>query len=159
MLSLLVVTTFLSACKKEKVVGPAGPAGSAGNANVKSMTFTTVTADWIGDGAAGYEISLNVPIITADIYSTGAVMCYLEVSGTTFALPYSYLNSGYTRHMLFTYNEGTILVKRRDDDGATSNPGVSNAKIRVVAISSTGMIQNPNLDLTDYEAVKEAFDL
>ncbi len=51
MLGLLVATTFLSACKKEK--GPAGPAGAAGNANVTSLTFQTLEADWSGSGAAG----------------------------------------------------------------------------------------------------------
>lgn len=160
MLGLLVVTTFLSACKKEKVVGPTGPAGTAGNANVKSFTTATVAADWTGDQVAGYSITLNAPIITADIVATGAVLCYLEYSGTTYALPYSYLyGGGYTRHMLFNYALGTITVDRVDDDGLTVNPGAVSAKIKVVAISSSGLIQNPNLDLTNYEDVKKAFDL
>lgn len=159
MLGLLVVTTFLGACKKKEVEGPAGPAGADGNANVKSLTVSTVAADWTGDGVAGYSITLSAPIITADIVATGAVLCYMEISGTTYALPYSYLYNGFTRHMLFQYAEGTVTVERRDDDGVTSNPGVSNAKIKVVAISSTGLIQHPNLDLSNYEEVKEAFDL
>jgi hypothetical protein len=159
MLGLLVVTTLLGACKKKEVEGPAGPAGADGNANVKSATFSTVAADWTGDGVEGYSITLSTPIITADIVATGAVMCYMDISGTTYALPYSYLYNGFSRHMLYTYETGAITVSRRDDDGATTNPGTSGATIKVVAISSTGLIQNPNLDLSNYEEVKEAFDL
>jgi hypothetical protein len=159
MLGLLVVTTFLGACKKKEVEGPAGPAGADGNANVKSVTVSTVAADWTGDGAAGYSITINTSIITADIAATGAVMCYMDISGTTYALPYSYLYNGYSRHMLYTYETGSVTVDRRDDDGATTNPGSSLAKIKIVAISSTGLMQNPNLDLSNYEEVKKAFDL
>lgn len=159
MIGLLVVTTFLSACKKEEVVGPTGPAGADGNANVKSVTFSSVAADWTGDGAAGYSITINSSIITADIVASGAVLCYMDISGTTYALPYSYLYNGYTRHMLYTYETGSVTVNRRDDDGATTNPGSSMAKIKVVAISSSGLIQNPNVDLSNYEEVKKAFDL
>ena len=157
MLGLLVVTSFLGACKKKE--GPAGPAGADGNANVKSVTVSTVAADWTGDGVAGYSITINAPIITADIVATGAVMCYMDISGTTYALPYSYLYNGFTRHMLFDYAAGTLTVDRRDDDGATTNPGSSNAKIKIVAISSSGLIQHPNVDFSNYEEVKEAFDL
>jgi hypothetical protein len=159
MLGLLVVTMSMSACKKKEVVGPTGPAGAAGNANVKSLTLETVAADWTGDPAEGYSITLNAPIITADIVATGAVLCYVEYSGTTYALPYSYLYSTYTRHMLFNYEAGSITVDIRDDDAATINPGTFSAKIKVVAISSTGLIQNPNVDLTNYEEVKQAFNL
>ena len=157
MLGLLVATTFLGACKKKE--GPAGPAGADGNANVKSVTVSTVAADWSGDGVVGYSITLSTPIITADIVATGAVLCYLEEYGTTYALPYSYLYNGYTRHMLFEYETGSVTVLRRDDDGATTNPGVSDAKIKVVAISSSGLIQHPNVDYSNYEEVKEAFEL
>ena len=159
MLGLLVVTTFLGACKKKEVVGPTGPAGADGNANVKSASVSTVASDWTGDGVSGYAITLSTPIITADIVATGAVLCYLEEFGATYALPYSYLYNGYTRHMLFEYETGSITVVRRDDDGATTNPGSSSAKIKVVAISSSGMIQHPNVDYSNYEEVKEAFDL
>jgi hypothetical protein len=156
MLGLLVVTMFLSACKKKEVVGPAGPAG---NANVKSLTVSTVAADWTGNGVDGYSITISAPLITADIVATGAVLCYLEYGGTTYALPYSYMYGSYTRHMLFQYIAGSVTVTRIDDDGVTSNPGSSLAKIKIVAISSTGLIQNPNVDLSNYEEVKEAFAL
>lgn len=159
MLGLLVVTSMLGACKKKEVVGPTGPAGPAGNANVNSLSFQTTAADWTGDGVAGFSINLTTPIVTSGIVSTGAVLCYMEVGGSTYALPYSYLYSGYTRHMLFTYSEGSVTVDRRDDDGLTTNPGSSNAIIKVVAISSSGLIQHPDVDLEDYEAVKKAFDL
>lgn len=159
MLGLLVVTTFLGACKKKEVEGPTGPAGADGNANVKSLTVATVAGDWTGDGTAGYSITLSAPLITADIVATGAVMCYLEFGGSTYALPYSYFYQGYSRHMLFTYGEGTVTVRRIDDDGLTTNPGSASSKIKIVAISSTGLMQNPNLDLSNYEEVKTAFDL
>ena len=157
MLGLLVATSMLGACKKKEVVGPTGPAGPAGNANVKSLTFQTEVADWIGNGVDGYTATFNAPIITTSIASTGAVMCYMESSGVTYALPFSYLYGGFTRHMSFEFEPSVLRVNIRDDDGATSNLGGVN--IKVVAISSSGLIQHPNLDLEDYEAVKKAFDL
>lgn len=156
MLGLMMMTMLFSACKKEEVVGPVGPAG---NANVKSMTVETVSTDWTGNGAAGFSITLDAPIITADIVATGAVLCYLELAGTTYALPYSYLYGSFTRHMLFEYSLGSITIDRIDDDGFTSNPGSSLAKIKVVTIASSELIQHPNVDLTNYEEVKEAFNL
>lgn len=153
-LGLAIATLGMSSCKKKEVVGPAGPAG---NANVKSSTFVTTNTDWVGDQVSGYTATFNAPIITSAIASTGAVMCYLVDGSTSYALPYSYLNGSYTRHMSFEYETSVLRVKVIDDDGLTSNLG--GYSIKVVAISSTGLIANPGLDLTDYEAVKEAFDL
>jgi len=156
-LGLAVTGMGLSSCKKE--AGPAGPAGAAGNANVKSVSFNTQASDWDGDIVNGYTANFNAPIITSGIVSTGVVLCYISWFGENYALPYSYLYNGYTRHMLFNYELNNLSVSVRDDDGLTSNPGDFSAVVKIVAISSTGLIANPNLDLTDYNAVADAFDL
>jgi len=160
MLGLLIATSMLSACKKKEVVGPTGPAGPTGNANVKSFIIETTAADWAGDQVTGYQAGFEVPIITDAIADNGAVMCYVVWGNSGYlALPYSYNYGTYTRYWSFEYLTEYIYLKVKDDDGYTPNPGDGLAMIKVVAISSTGLMQNPNLDLTDYEAVKEAFDL
>lgn len=156
-LGLAIATLGMSSCKKKEVVGPAGPAGPVGNANVKSAKFVTTTADWVGDQVSGYTATFNTSIITPAIVSTGAVMCYMEDSGTTYALPFSYLIGSFTRHMAFEYEANVLRVHIIDDDGLTSNLG--GVTIKIVAISSSGLAANPDLDFTDYQIVKEAFEL
>lgn len=156
--ALAFASLGMSSCKKEEVVGSTGPAGPAGNANVKSVSFVTTIADWSGSEWAGWTATFSVPIITSDIVSTGAVMCYMTIGADTYALPYSWFySSGQTRHVLFTYSTGNVTVKRIDDDFLTNNP--EGTTIKVVAITANGLIANPGLDLNDYAAVAEAFDL
>jgi hypothetical protein len=123
--------------------------------DAKSQVITI--SDWTG-GGAGYTGSATVPIITQSILNSGAVLCYIETTpGVYWAVPYSEVQSGWTRHWAFAYDNDEILIQTQDDDDATPNPGSRNFKI--VVIESSGLILNPNVDLTNYKEVEKAFNL
>jgi hypothetical protein len=116
---------------------------------------TIEISDWAGDGD-GYIGSAVVPIISSS--NSEAVLCYIETSTDVWwAVPYSEVYGGWTRHWSFAHDSDEILLKTQDDDAATPNPGTR--RFKIVVISTTGIKANPNVDLTDYKEVKEAFNL
>jgi hypothetical protein len=153
---ILVIAATLSipSCKKEE--GPQGPAGPAGNANVKSQIITLSSSDWIG-GGYGYEAAMPCSIITQDIAEKGAVLCYLRVGDNYFPIPYSIDYGNWTTHFLFGYNVGNALFMVQDTDGETPNPGTK--EFKVVTIASASMSIPAELDVNDYNAVKEYYQL
>ena len=137
--------------------------GTCVYSDAKSQVITI--SNWTGSGT-GYFATATVPIITSSISSTGAVLCYIEdasTAGVYWALPYSevFFDASslpmWTRHWGFAYDSDEILIQTQDDDGATVNPGTRNFKI--VVIESSGLQTHPDVDLTNYKEVKEAFNL
>jgi hypothetical protein len=131
--------------------------GTCVYSDAKSQLITI--SDWTGDGN-GYFGTAVVPIITESISTNGAVFCYIEdatTQGIYWAMPYSEVQGGWTRHWAFANDSDEILIQTQDDDGATPNPGARNFKI--VVIESSGLILNPNVDFTNYKEVEKAFDL
>ncbi len=144
---------IFNACKVE---GPPGPDGKDGNANVKTMNITIESSKWSG-GYSGYDALVDCPIITQSVIDSGAVMCYLKVDDMSLALPVSVWNESYTTHWFFASQLKQILFLTQDDDNYTLRP--DKVTIKVVAIESSDLVQKANIDLKDYEAVKEAFHL
>jgi hypothetical protein len=131
--------------------------------DAKSQIITI--SNWTGSGT-GYYASATVPIITSSISSTGAVLCFIEdatTSGAYWAMPYSEVffdASGvemWTRHWGFANDSDEILIQTQDSDGFTVNPGTR--KFKIVVIESSGLQTHPDVDLTNYKEVKEAFNL
>ncbi len=126
------------------------------HSNVKSMEVSVAQSEWSG-GTGGYEATKTLSILSADIASNGAVMCYWKTNGEYVAMPLTYSTGTWVSHMLFSHTSSAVTFISYDDDNLSPNPGFQTFK--VVTISHTGLIQNPNLDLTDYKAVKDAFNL
>ncbi len=123
----------------------------------KTNILTVFSSEWSGNGVDGYIVTKPCSIITQSIYDKGAVMVYLKTDDTYVALPYSMYYGSWTTHLVFEYRVGQIIIFTRDSDEATINPGTVDFKI--VAIESSAIEQNPNVDLNDYESVVEAFNL
>lgn len=133
--------------------GQDGQNGQDGNANVKSQTISILYTDWIYFNIDISYIDFNVPIITADIAATGMVMAYLKLSsGETVALPLSSGNQQYN----FWFIPGKLRLHTVNIVGV---PEKFEGDIRIVAVSSSGLVRNPNLDWTNYNAVKAALNL
>jgi hypothetical protein len=153
----------LAACEGDKGdVGPAGPAGptgatgATGNANAKVQTFTGVT--WT-ISAPGYYCSMTDADITQDMVDNGTIMVYLSNgSGGWIALPYTIpINSTYSS--TFTpvhYLNGVTVWKYDTDYTQAVDPGPKTFKVVVIAGHSPLPI---GLNLTNYDAVKAAFNL
>ena len=151
------VTTF-SSCKKEIEKQISEHETNQPHSSVNSSEITVYQNEWYGDGD-GYEATKSAPIITSEIASKGAVLCYLKEGNEYLPMPIT-MSAGqgmWIFHLLFSYQTGSITFVSYDDDGLSNNPGTLTFK--VVTIEHTGMILNPDVDWTDYETVKETFNL
>lgn len=124
------------------------------HSQVNSTTITV--SNWTGDGD-GYFASAQVDFITQDIHDNGAVMCYIKDGNSWLAMPITLSTGSWISHYLFSTQVGKVNFSCYDDDGFTPEPGMQEFKI--VAITSIGMIHNPDVNLNNYEEVKDAFNL
>lgn len=169
LLTLIASASLIFSCAKDGEdglpgpVGQTGQTGQTGNSNVKSETFTSNTSDWIhigtnGQAGDGFSFLQFSSIITSDIANSGAVFVYvLSTGGGWIALPASFTKSAWTENWRYAYSSLQLVISKEDSDFNTLNPGIQTFK--VVAISSTARIANPNVDYNDYEQVKAAFNL
>jgi len=152
---------LLIACKKEEgPVGPQGLQGETGNANVQSQIITVLPSDWDDEGT-WYSAIMPCDLITQEIQESGAVMAYqrgLDPSVYT-ALPVSavFIGDTVTTHVGFEHTVNEVYFFIQAAEGVTPQPGERTYK--VVAIESSGLIANPDVNLYDYEEVKKTFDL
>lgn len=140
-------------CTKE---GPIGPAGADGNANVVSSSFSS--SNWVF-GSPNWSLVLVYSAITQEIIDNGAVLVYLKNGQSYLQLPLTiYPTANYSTSLEVASFVGGVKIFWTDSDLVQpNNPG--NREFKVVAIAATGLAQNPDLDYTNYEAVKQAFNL
>lgn len=154
--SILAATMLVfSSCKKD-VAGPQGEPGKDGNANVIS-TQAAVTS-WTLSGTT-YYATVSVPSITQEIVDAGAVLCYMSDGSTGwYSMPYTYYMSGYQVMYYTNYGVGYINIYNKNSNLTTpAYPGTRVFKI--VTISSAARLAHPELDWSDYNKVKETFNL
>jgi hypothetical protein len=163
----LLVFSFLaltfSSCEKEGPVGPVGPTGATGatgengNANVVSTIF--VSTNWVYQTPYWVQTFTN-PAITRDIVDRGAVLAYLQLSNGGYSqLPVTfYPDPSYSTSIEVSYVVGKVSLILNDSDQTQPNqPGVWTFKI--VVISASGKMKNPNLDYSNYQEVVKAFEI
>ena len=152
----LCTLIFTTSCKKPEK-GATGPAGPTGNANVQSTTVTI--SNW-SYSAPSYYVNLSYSAITSNIINSGAVLVYAQTgTGTYSQLPLTvYPSSSYSSSLEVVSSLGSVQVIWTDSDlTQPANPGTWTFKI--VAIASSAIAENPNVDLNDYNQVKAAFNL
>ncbi|MBC7774987.1 MAG: hypothetical protein H7246_06060 [Phycisphaerae bacterium] len=80
-------------------------------------------------------------------------MAYLqETNGEWYALPFSRSTQNY----FFWAKTGAVRIHSQNDG---ASPIKFAGKVRVVAVTSEGMLHNLDLDWTDYEAVNNRLQL
>jgi hypothetical protein len=157
--------------------GATGATGAQGNANVAAYLWNTPPAPSGGaDGFGFYTTNFTLAQLDATVLSQGAYIAYMETtknSNTWFPLPASVLSI--TRNINFKVGGFTIFS---NSPGGTD---VSGSRIRLVIIGGSGsgvvnvnrmstsrknMTQlekaktlYPNVDFSDFNAVKKAFNL
>ncbi len=158
------MTTMISCKGEEGDPGPAGVAGrngtdgtdgTNGNANVQSVNLTITSQEWQWSGPETNFINLPVPILTSDICNKGSVMVYSSFNGTFFTA-WPWTDILYGQSFIFQFQPGALLLLCQSTN---NDPYGGNLFVRVVAASAEGLASNPNLDWTNYEAVKEALNL
>jgi hypothetical protein len=163
-LFLLSVCVF-QGCKKEGPMGPQGQAGTNGidgidgNANVKTYTVNTSSSNWTCSGFCYTDVTCSG--ITQDIVNTGSVHLFMESPtqvGAWLNMPWTDMNSGYISTYNFVYALGTLRISKVDSDLTTpTNPGTR--KFKIVVIASSGKLAHPEVDYTNFEEIREAFDI
>jgi len=178
-LSLICMTilaiSFMASCRGPQ--GPQGPAGHDGNANVASSTLTIDSMDWkwdrffvdsYGNDRGQYYVTIDYPAINNNVYNYGAVLAYMKVEGTWSQVPLTYYYSPdddasgnpnlYSASIeVATLNDGGVRLFWTQNDLWMVRPGTHDFKI--VAIEATVYKDRSDVDYSNYEAVKAAFQL
>ena len=144
--------------------GPTGPAGTNGtngtngNANVIGTNSVSVPpSNWFNSGDnTSWSTFLNVPAITQEIVDRGAVSVFFQLNTSWIALPYSNPQNHYFTN--YGFSLGAVEINISTEFGyILTSPGTN--IYRVVVISPSNKIANPNTDWNDYNQVKEALHL
>ncbi len=150
-----IATVMANGCKKE------GPAGPAGNANVTAYTYSV--SSWAYN-SPNYYTNLSVPELTSSNINSAAVMVYFKTTGNWFALPYTQYYSPYNYVMNFSTGVGEVQITWFYDTSlsAGNDPNAfygTAVQYKVVIIPPAARKANPNLDWSNYDAVKTQFNL
>lgn len=152
-----------------------GPKGDPGNANVASSTVTVHDYDWKwvplfvdadNNQRGQYTVTIDYPAINNNVYNHGAVLVYMDVEGTWSQVPLTYYyyetNEGETFFYeasieTATLNDGGVRLFWTESDYWNVRPETHDFKI--VAIEASVYKDRSDVDYSDYEAVKTAFQL
>ena len=142
-----------SSCKKAET----GPKGATGEAGPEAKSYNVYLTYNAGDIAKSFT-----GITDYDI--DDAVLCYLMVnsSSSKLTLPVTYDGVQY-KLVDYPYSEsiGAIQVLTYNPADGVSSPwnGTNTLHFKVVHIKSSGLITHPDVNLSNYEEVKAAYDL
>lgn len=162
-LAILTLSLSFSSCKKGDT-GPAGAQGANGkdgNANVKNLTVFVNANEWINKSGES-EVTKLVPEITADIVSKGAVMVYMEGSGSGSweALPTSSADaSGLVLTIGYAIEAGKLhLMVTFNDNITLPNGTLESSNFKIVLVAGSARSANPNMNLQNYNEVKTTYN-
>lgn len=160
---ILFVGLFLIGCTKEGKQGEPGTNGQNGNANVKSISLVASSWLWDSSSSTRYYVWSGIPELTYDIASYGAVHLYqLNSAGNGYLqLPITApISSGIVESDFYQYGTGTLSVYIQNSN--LSDPLLqipTPTKYKLVTISASAKVANPDLDYSNYDAVAKLFKL
>jgi hypothetical protein len=155
----VLLMLFITQC-----TGPEGPMGNDGLDGLDGINFTHSViydidpSEWVGD-LDGYDVILNIPEITEDIYYNGAVLVYrlIETEPKSFnMLPYTYVDNTLIVYMDFDAYVGSIdLIYKEVFDGVNDTPVPANImSFKVLIIEGIHLSTLKGLvDVSDFGAV------
>ena len=168
----ILAISFLASCTKVGPMGPQGPAGNDGNANVASSTVTVYSSNWQWVNNCQWKVEIDYPAINNNVYNYGAVLDYMDVDGAWSQVPLTYyyqdviiyddgtqetINCAASIEVATLNNGGVRLFWTESDFYDGARPGTHNFKI--VAIEASVYNSRSDVDYSNYEAVKTAFQL
>jgi hypothetical protein len=162
----LLAMVAMASCR-----GPQGPQGPAGNANVASSTLTIYPNDWNWDqfyvddegySRGQYWVTVDYQNITENVFNYGAVLVYMDVNGAWSQLPltYYYEDGDYLAEAsleVATLSDGGVTIYWTQSDFWKVQPDTHAFKI--VAIEANYYQSRSDVNYSDYESVKTAFQL
>lgn len=156
--AICVVALILTSCEKGDTgpQGAPGLQGQAGNANVHTANYTISS---LSTGSNYKYKNLYPSMITSDIINNGAVMAYLYTSSGWAAMPYTILvNSSVQQFYRGYVSTGKYYLKINNSDSSTPSVSVP-FSFKIVTIDGLARASHPDVNLNNYEEVKEAFNL
>ena len=168
----VICMTVLAVFTMASCVGPMGPQGPAGNANVASSTVTIRSSDWHWVNNCQWMVEVDYPAINNNVYNHGAVLVYMDVDGTWSQVPLTYYYQD-----VVTYDNGTqetVNCAASIEVATLSNGGVrlfwtesdfydgmrpETHDFKIVAIEASVFANRTDVDYSNYNAVKAAFQL
>ena len=150
----LVTVCLMASCHKP-----------AGNANVYSSTVSVNATDWYWDNTS-WRVDIDYDAIDFNVTNYGAVLVYMNYQNTWRQIPltlyYSVIENQQTIYCSYTfevsyYNGGLTIFQTDNDFYNQHEPG--DQIFKIVALSSVEYNSRPDVDYSNYEAVKTAFQL
>ena len=166
--SLLLLMAVLVQCTGHE--GPMGPQGFDGQDGLDGINYTHSViydvdpSEWVGD-IDGYNVSLNVPEITDDIYYTGAVLVYrlIEIDPKSFnLLPYTYVDNTLITYMDFDAYVGSInLIYKEVFEGFNDTPApIDLMSFKIVIIEGIPLATLKSMvNINDFDAVSKILNI
>ena len=141
----LLSLTLFSSCKKK----------TYGNTDTETNTYSV---SWTWEDPS-YTCTISDPAITQEVVDKGAVLVYISNgNGGWVALPCTIpIDGTYSSTYTPTHYVGGVKIWKTDTDLLTLDPGTSS--IKLVILSQHALLENPNVDWTDYKEVEEAVAL
>lgn len=161
-LAIFAALVLVTSCRgRDGVDGRDGRDGR--DANVASSTLTVNSSDWRWDGVS-YRVDIDYANITQNIIDHGAVLVYMEVSNTWRQLPmtYYYYDGDYDVYCsssleVSSYDNGVSIFWTENDMTDVGAPEPH--RFKIVVIEASVYAARSDVDFSDYEAVKKAFDI
>lgn len=164
----ILFVALLSACETNVVEqgppGPPGPRGADGNANVFTVSFDFLMADAIINGKVA-SVQYDVPGITPTVVDEGAVLVFFREQGTWTAMPYTFGFDNPEQQAVdfivtlgFGFDDGFLEVFYEASAEGISLENMPDREMKAVIIDGFPFGKS-EVDLTDYEAVKNHFQL
>ena len=155
----IIATMFFASCR--------GPQGPAGNANVASSTVTVYPSNWYWENNSYWRVDIDYAAINLDIHEYGAVLVYMNNENTWRQIPMTYYYSEKNNDGTYSYYSSSLEVSSyqggvsifwtENDFADVGAPDTHQFKI--VAIASGLYYDRQDVDYSDYQAVKTAFQL
>lgn len=139
--------------------------GPKTNANVFSSTVTVYSSDWYWDNTS-WRVDIGYDAIDLAVNSYGAVLVYMNNENTWRQIPmtyyYSVIQNGHTIYCSSSLEvssyDGGVSIFWTENDFYNGNRPLDH-QFKIVAISSADYSARSDVDYSNYEAVKEAFQL
>ncbi|MBR4146493.1 MAG: hypothetical protein IKU00_01220 [Bacteroidales bacterium] len=139
--------------------------GPKTNANVFSSTVTVYSSDWYWDNTS-WRVDIEYDAIDLAVNSYGAVLVYMNNENTWRQIPMTYyytdISNGQTIYCsssleVSSYQGGVSIFWTENDFYNGKRP--TDHQFKIVALSSVDFSERSDVDFSNYEAVKEAFQL
>ena len=134
--------------------------------------MTVRSSDWQWVNNCQWKVEIDYPAINNNVYNYGAVLVYMDVDGAWSQVPLTYyyqdviiyddgtqetINCAASIEVATLNNGGVRLFWTESDFYDGARPGTHNFKI--VAIEASVYNSRSDVDYSNYEAVKTAFQL